>query len=49
MDLQERLSASSSLSDAPATADPFADVKNRIHMAVIGELGPSSTRTTSMR
>ena len=40
MDLQERLSASSSLNDAPATADPFADVKNRIHMAVIGELGP---------
>ena len=40
MDLQERLSASSSVSDAPATADPFADVKNRIHMAVISELGP---------
>jgi len=40
MDLQQRLNASSSLSDAPATADPFADVKNRIHMAVIGELGP---------
>ena len=40
MDLQQRLNASGSLSDAPATADPFADVKNRIHMAVIGELGP---------
>jgi pilus assembly protein CpaF len=40
MDLQERLSTSSALNDAPATADPFADVKNRIHMAVIGELGP---------
>jgi pilus assembly protein CpaF len=40
MDLQQRLSTSSSVNDAPATADPFADVKNRIHMAVIGELGP---------
>jgi pilus assembly protein CpaF len=40
MDLQERLSATSVRPDAPASADPFADVKNRIHMAVIGELGP---------
>ena len=39
MELHERLSATH---PAPATSgpDPFADVKNRIHLAVIGELGP---------
>ena len=41
MDLHERLSTTR----APATgggggADPFANLKNRIHFAVIGELGP---------
>jgi pilus assembly protein CpaF len=39
MELHERLSTS-----APVTTlsgpDPFAEVKNRIHLAVIGELGP---------
>jgi pilus assembly protein CpaF len=40
MDLQERLSSSHAQIDSAASADPFADVKNRIHMAVIGELGP---------
>jgi pilus assembly protein CpaF len=40
MDLQERLSANKPHGDEPVAADPFADVKNRIHMAVIGELGP---------
>jgi pilus assembly protein CpaF len=52
MDLQERLS-----SVRPAAAverrDPFADIKNRVHMAVIGELGPQLFNTeidaTAMR
>jgi pilus assembly protein CpaF len=39
MDLQQRLGAKSAV--APATgADPFAELKNRIHLAVIGDLGP---------
>ncbi len=41
MDLRERLGASPS----PGTGnggDPFAEVKNRIHMAVISELGPQT-------
>jgi pilus assembly protein CpaF len=39
MELHERLSANRT---TPVTSDrdPFADVKNRIHLAVIGELGP---------
>jgi pilus assembly protein CpaF len=39
MDLHERLSAAKPVA-APAGRDPFADLKNRIHLAVIGELGP---------
>jgi pilus assembly protein CpaF len=39
MDLQERLRGTSA-GDAPAVADPFAEVKNRLHLEVIGELGP---------
>ncbi len=39
MELHERLSTSPPV--APTSGpDPFADVKNRIHLAVIGELGP---------
>jgi pilus assembly protein CpaF len=39
MELHERLSTSRPV--APTSGpDPFADVKNRIHLAVIGELGP---------
>ena len=39
MELHERLT---SVREAPAagTRDPFAEVKNRVHFAVIGELGP---------
>src|SRR5262245_19004617 len=40
MDLHERLTSSRATADIPATTDPFADVKNRIHMAVISDLGP---------
>ncbi len=39
MDLQERLAGT--FSDAAAgLVDPFAEVKNRIHLEIIGELGP---------
>jgi pilus assembly protein CpaF len=45
MDLHERLSTSRPV--APATGpDPFADVKNRIHLAVISQLGPQLFNTT---
>jgi pilus assembly protein CpaF len=39
MDLHERLASSGAIAeDGPA--DPFAEVKNRIHLAVISDLGP---------
>ena len=38
MDLQQRLAGRQPL-DTRAT-DPFAEMKNRIHLAVIGDLGP---------
>src|SRR2546427_4226583 len=45
MELHERLSTSRPI--APASGpDPFADVKNRIHLAVISELGPQLFNTT---
>jgi hypothetical protein len=39
MELHERLTTARSV---PLTADrdPFAELKNRIHFAVIGDLGP---------
>jgi pilus assembly protein CpaF len=40
MDLQERLAAGQPSVEAPTAVDPFAEVKNRLHLAVIGELGP---------
>ncbi|TML66580.1 MAG: CpaF family protein, partial [Actinobacteria bacterium] len=39
MELHERLSTSRPVA-ATFGPDPFADVKNRVHFAVIGELGP---------
>src|SRR5947209_561455 len=39
MELHERLSTSRPVVTTSGP-DPFADVKNRIHLAVIGELGP---------
>ena len=39
MDLHERLSTARPVS-APTGRDPFGELKNRIHLAVIGELGP---------
>jgi pilus assembly protein CpaF len=40
MDLQERLSTARPTVQQGTGPDPFSDVKNRIHLAVIGELGP---------
>jgi pilus assembly protein CpaF len=39
MELHERLSTARPVA-APRGRDPFAEVKNRIHLAVIGDLGP---------
>ncbi len=39
MDLNERLGAARSASPA-SDEDAFTEVKNRMHLAVIGELGP---------
>jgi pilus assembly protein CpaF len=39
MDLQQRLSTTVSLAQ-PGDQDPFSELKNRVHMAVIGDLGP---------
>jgi pilus assembly protein CpaF len=45
MELHERLSTSRPVA-ATFGPDPFAEVKNRIHLAVIGELGPQLFTTT---
>ncbi len=45
MELHERLSTSPPVSHTTGP-DPFAEVKNRIHLAVIGELGPQLFTTT---
>ena len=39
MELYERLTTARE-TPTPAERDPFADLKNRIHFAVIGDLGP---------
>src|SRR5918911_243523 len=45
MELHERLSTSRPI--APSSGpDPFAEVKNRIHLAVISQLGPQLFNTT---
>jgi pilus assembly protein CpaF len=41
MDLQERLATTRPVAAAASQGpDPFAEIKNRIHLAVIGDLGP---------
>jgi pilus assembly protein CpaF len=40
MELHERLSTSRPVSVGTGGKDPFSEVKNRIHLAVIGDLGP---------
>jgi pilus assembly protein CpaF len=39
MELHERLTAARPVAQAPGR-DPFAELKNRVHLTVIGELGP---------
>ena len=39
MELHERLSAARPVT-GPSTRDPFAELKTRVHLAVIGDLGP---------
>jgi len=46
MELHERLSTSPRAVTAPSGPDPFAEVKNRVHLAVIGELGPQLFNST---
>jgi pilus assembly protein CpaF len=46
VDLRERLSAARPASPASRGPDPFADLKNRVHLAVIGELGPQLFNTS---
>src|SRR6266487_6590057 len=42
MELHERLSDSGSMQPGASDGhDPFAEVKNRIHLSLVGELGPS--------
>ena len=40
MELHERLTNTNPLQVAPSTREPFADLKNAVHMQVISELGP---------
>ena len=40
MELHERLTAARPVAAAPTARDPFAELKNRVHLAVIGDLGP---------
>ncbi|HXV05380.1 MAG TPA: CpaF family protein [Solirubrobacterales bacterium] len=40
MRLDERLAAKSGLGGVPTDVDPFAELKNRIHQALIADLGP---------
>ena len=44
MDLQQRLAANAAIPEQGPT-DVFAEVKNRIHLAVIGDLGPQLFNT----
>jgi pilus assembly protein CpaF len=46
MELHERLSANARPIAQLSGPDPFAEVKNRIHLAVIGELGPQLFNAT---
>src|SRR5215217_1307089 len=46
MDLRERLSAARPATSSSRGTDPFAELKNRIHLTVIGELGPQLFNAT---
>jgi pilus assembly protein CpaF len=50
MELHERLSHTSSLDrSVSGDHDPFAEVKNRIHLSLVGELGPSLSELADSR
>jgi pilus assembly protein CpaF len=40
MELHERLSTARPIPAAPGGKDPFSEIKNRVHLSVIGDLGP---------
>ena len=40
MDLHERIASGRPLTSGTESYDPFSDLKNRIHLALIGDLGP---------
>jgi pilus assembly protein CpaF len=46
MDLHERLSAARPAAATSRGPDPFAELKNRVHLTVIGELGPQLFNAT---
>jgi pilus assembly protein CpaF len=40
MDLHERLAPGRQVAETPTTEDPYAELKNSVHLLVIGDLGP---------
>ncbi|HET9325038.1 MAG TPA: CpaF family protein [Gaiellaceae bacterium] len=46
MDLQERLSAARPTAVSSRSGDPHSELKNRVHLEVIGDLGPRIFNTT---
>src|SRR5437899_2914950 len=40
MELHERLSSSNPEDESAQERDPYAEIKNRIHLALVSELGP---------
>jgi pilus assembly protein CpaF len=47
MDLHERLTTTRPVAQAPTGADPFAVLKNTVHLRVIGDLGPQLFNVTT--
>ena len=47
MELHERLTNTNPLQAAPATREPFAELKNAVHMQVISELGPQFSSSSA--
>ncbi len=44
MELHERISAAGTAAALRGSRDPFVEVKNRIHLALVSELGPQLLR-----
>jgi pilus assembly protein CpaF len=47
MDLHERLTTTRTISTDQSGADPFAALKNTVHLRVIGDLGPQLFNVTT--